>query len=275
MRRSVQSLLAAVLVLLPLCVAADESAAGAPLPEIAIIIDDLGDRLADGERAVSLPGPVTCAILPQTTYSHRLAEAAHAAGKEVMLHQPMEATNGRAMGPGGIGRDMDRQTLLQTLNANLESVPYAQGMNNHMGSLLTRMIEPMAWLMRALHRRKEFYFIDSATAVHSVAERIAHEQAVPSLRRNVFLDNDRSEAAIMKQFNRLVKRARRTGFAIGINHPYPESLAVLETVLPHVGEFGVRLVPVSALIKQNYRQEERLWQASLSHSQPDAKSLKQ
>jgi uncharacterized protein len=275
LRCSWQSLLAVVLVVLPLCVAADESIVTPPLPRIAIIIDDLGDRLHDGLRATELPGAVTCAILPQTTYSRRLAEAAHGAGKEVMLHQPMEATNGQKMGPGGVDRGMDRQTMLQTLNANLDSVPYARGMNNHMGSLLTRMIEPMAWLMSALHSRKDFYFIDSATAVQSVAERIAHEQAVPSLRRNVFLDNDRSEAAIMKQFVRLVARARRVGIAIGINHPYPESLAVLEKVLPHVAEFGVRLVPVSELIKQNNRQEERLWQASLSHSQPDAKSLKQ
>jgi uncharacterized protein len=273
LRLSWQRLLTAVLLLLPLFAAAEEKAA--PLPVIAIIIDDLGDRLADGLRATSLPGQVTCAILPQTTYSRRLAEAAHASGKEVMLHQPMEATNGQAMGPGGIDRSMDRQTMLKTLQANLASVPYARGMNNHMGSLLTRMIEPMAWLMRALHKRKNFYFIDSATAVHSVARRIAQEQSVPSMRRNVFLDNNRDETAILNQFTRLVARARREGVAIGINHPYPESLAVLEKVLPHISEFGVRLLPVSELINQNPKKEERLWQASLSPSQPVAKSLKQ
>ncbi len=261
--------------LLSLPVAAQEGTTPASLPVIAIIIDDLGDRLEDGLRATSLPGPVTCAILPQTTYSKRLDEAAHASGKEVMLHQPMEATNGQKMGPGGIGRGMDRQMVLQTLRANLASVPHAKGMNNHMGSLLTRMIEPMSWLMTSLRTREGFYFVDSATAVHSVAERIAKEQSVPSLRRNIFLDNDRSEAAIMKQFVRLVARAKRVGFAIGINHPYPESLAALEKVLPRLSEFGVRLVPVSGLIKQNNRQEERLWQASLSLSPQDAKSLKQ
>ncbi len=266
--------LAAVLALLPLCATAEEPPASPLLPAIAIIIDDLGDRLHDGLRVAALPGQVTCAILPQTTYSRRLAEAAFASGKEVMLHQPMEASNGRAMGPGGIDRSMDRQTLQQTLRANLESVPHARGMNNHMGSLLTRMIEPMAWLMTSLHRMDGFYFIDSATTAHTIAGRIAREKAVPSLRRNIFLDNDRDEAAIRSQFSRLVARAQRDGAAIGISHPYPETIAALEHLLPELDEYGVRLVPVSELINHS-RQEERLWQASLSPSPPDAKSLKQ
>ena len=275
MRSVWQRTLAAVITLLPLCVVAGEAATTTSLPTIAIIIDDLGDRLHDGLRVTALPGQVTCAILPRTTYSRRLADAAFASGKEVMLHQPMEATSGRAMGPGGIDRVMDRQTMLQTLRANLESVPHARGMNNHMGSLLTRMVEPMAWLMAALSERKDFYFIDSATAAHSIARRIAREKSVPSMRRNIFLDNERTEAAIMKQFIRLVVRARRDGAAIGISHPYPESVAVLEKVLPHIEEYGVRLLPVSELINHYSRQEERLWQAFLSPSQPAAKNLKQ
>ncbi len=267
--------LATVLLLLSLCSATAENTKPESLPMIAIIIDDLGDRLHDGLRVTSLPGQVTCAILPRTSYSRRLAETAHASGKEVMLHQPMEATHGQKMGPGGIDRNMDRQTMVQILQANLASVPHARGMNNHMGSLLTRMIEPMAWLMSTLHGIRDFYFIDSFTATHSVAERVAWEHSVPSMRRNIFLDNDRNEAAILKQFVRLVARARRDGVAIGISHPYPESLAVLEKVLPHIEEFGVRLLPVSKLINQSSREEKRLWQASLSLLPPDVKSLKQ
>ena len=231
---------------------------------IGLIIDDLGDRLADGRRAIALPGSVTYAILPQTTYSRRLAELAHISGKEVMLHQPMQAVNGKAMGPGGIDLDMSRSALLNTLEANLASVPYARGVNNHMGSLLTRHPGHMAWLMEGLRAHGALYFVDSTTTSHTVARRIAVEYDLPNTRRNVFLDHLREHRTILRQFVRLIEQARTTGASLAIAHPYPETLAVLEKVLPHLEEFGVELLPVSELITRTDKRREELWQASLS-----------
>jgi polysaccharide deacetylase 2 family uncharacterized protein YibQ len=238
--------------------------AEAPRPAlIGLIIDDLGDRLDDGIRAVNLPGAITCAVLPQTTYSRRLAELAHAAGKEVMLHQPMQAMNGKRMGPGGMDLHMTRRALLDTLEANLASVPHVRGINNHMGSLLTRHPGHMAWLMSALRQRGNLYFVDSTTTARSVALQVAAEHTLPSTRRNIFLDHQRDERRILGQFVRLIQRARSSGHALAIGHPYPETLAVLQRVLPHIEEFGVRLVPVSELIAHT-NEREQLWQASLS-----------
>ena len=233
-------------------------------PIVGLIIDDLGDRLADGRRAIALPGAVTYAILPQTTYSRRLAELAHSTGKEVMLHQPMQAVNGKAMGPGGIDLDMSQSALQRILAANLASVPHARGVNNHMGSLLTRHPGHMAWLMEGLAHHGSLYFVDSTTTSHTVARRIALEHALPTTRRDIFLDHLREPAAILRQLVRLVEQARTTGAALAIGHPYPETLAVLERVLPHLKEFGVELVPVSELISQTETRREDLWQASLS-----------
>ena len=231
---------------------------------IGLIIDDLGDRLGDGRRAIALPGAVTYAILPQTTYSHSLAEQAHASGKEVMLHQPMQAVNGKAMGPGGIDLHMTRRAMLRTLEANLASVPHARGVNNHMGSLLTRHPGHMAWLMEGLRDHGGLYFVDSTTTSHTVARRIAVEYTLPNTRRNIFLDHLREPHAILGQFVRLIEQARATGASLAIAHPYPETLAVLEKVLPHLEEFGVELLPVSELIVRTEQRREELWQASLS-----------
>ena len=232
---------------------------------IGLIIDDLGDRLTDGRRAIALPGAVTYAILPQTTYSTRLATLAHTAGKEIMLHQPMEAMNGKTMGPGGIDSHMSRGTLITMLSANLDSVPHARGVNNHMGSLLSRQPEHMAWLMEALRAYGGLYFVDSATTSNTIAQRVAAEYKVPNTRRNIFLDHLRETPAILRQFVRLVEQARSTGVSLAIAHPYPETLEVLEKVLPHLDEFGVELVTVSELIVKKERRREELWQASLSH----------
>ncbi len=48
--------------------------------EIVVVIDDLGFRDAEGQRAIALPGAVTLAILPHTRFGAGPARAAHASG---------------------------------------------------------------------------------------------------------------------------------------------------------------------------------------------------
>jgi hypothetical protein len=79
-------------------------------PRIAIIIDDLGYHLAAGHRAVGLPGPVACAILPGTPGSVQLAQAAWQHGKEVLLHLPLQSVHRHgAVEPGSITLNTTRQ----------------------------------------------------------------------------------------------------------------------------------------------------------------------
>lgn len=244
-------------------------------PIVGLIIDDLGDRFNDGQRAIALPGNVTYSILPQTTFSHHLAELAHHQGKEVMLHQPMQALGDQPMGPGGLSLHMTHREFVSTVHANFASVPYARGLNNHMGSLLTQHPGQMAWLMEELRWRGHLYFVDSTTTNQTVALKVALEQQLPGLRRNIFLDHDRSEAAIRAQFQRFVTQAKAVGSSLAIAHPYPETLLVLEELLPTLKEQGISLVPVSELIRHRNEQREQLWQASLSPSPTAVKSLKQ
>lgn len=217
--------------------------------EIAIIIDDLGHQRAAGLRAIRLPGPVALAFLPQTPHAAVQAELANAWGKEVLLHLPLEpaATSARAH-PTAIRANAGREELQQAFTAALASVPYARGVNNHQGSLLTGLSGPMTWLMEAMRRHPELYFVDSRTSGASIAYRTARHHGVPATERNVFLDDERSESAIRMQFRRLVARALRDERALAIGHPYPETLKVLEEELPLLASRGVQLVAPSELI---------------------------
>jgi polysaccharide deacetylase 2 family uncharacterized protein YibQ len=204
-------------------------------PAISIIIDDLGYMKKRDTRAIQLPGSVTFAFLPHTPHAHDLATLAHELNKEVMMHLPMESMEHEKLGSGGLTLDMTHEELSAQLKSNLESVPHVVGINNHMGSLLTQHPGHMHWLMQELHKRDDLYFVDSYTTKTSVAQKIASENWVPNLRRDVFLDNDRDPAKIRKHFRRLIKMARETGIALGIGHPYPETMAVLEEELPKLG----------------------------------------
>ena len=247
---------------------------GADTPSIAIIIDDLGDNWTLAKRSIDLPGPVTYSILPHTPYARRIALQVHQSGREVMLHQPMEAIDGKALGPGGLTLHMTHEEFVRTLLDNLDSLPYVQGVNNHMGSLLTRHPGHMTWLMEVLQARGGLYFVDSRTSRKTVADNMARKVGLERAGRDVFLDNDRSPDIIRMQFARGLDKARSNGVAILIGHPYPETLETLAELLPALKDEGVRLLPVSQLISYRKERNIRLWQASLSHSQKDSKSSK-
>jgi len=244
-------------------------------PRVAIIIDDVGTDAAAGQRLLRLPRPVTLAVLPHTAHGRRIAEAAHRAGREVMLHQPMQAERPGPLGPGALLLDTTEAELHGIVERNLEAVPHARGINNHMGSLITRHPGHMAWLMEAMARHEGLYFVDSRTTRHTVARQIAAEHGQPFIERDVFLDHDPDPAAIHRELDRLVAAARRDGQAVGIGHPRPETLAVLERRLPELQREGVRLVPVSALLAEPKPAEEiAKWSELWSRSRPAARSSK-
>jgi len=218
-------------------------------PRIAIIIDDLGYERAAGERAIALPGPLTYAILPGTPRAEYLADRAHAAGKDVLLHLPLQPTSGdEASDPGSLLLDMTHGEFVDAFRENLASVPHAIGVNNHRGSLLTQHPGHMSWLMEEISDHQRFFFVDSYTTADSVALDIAFEKGVPSVKRDVFLDPDLEPATLHREFARLKSLAAKQGFAVGIGHPYPTTLQFLESALEELNADGYELVNVSSLV---------------------------
>lgn len=226
------------------------------VPAISIIIDDMGKQLAAGQRVLALPGPVACAFLPRAPFTGDLATEAFASGKEVMLHLPMAAVGGRRLDAGAVTLDMTQQQFMQTVQENLAAVPHVQGINNHMGSLLTRHPGSMLWLMQVIQQQEALFFVDSRTTASTVARQLAAENGVPNTERNVFLDNRLDAQALEYEFNRLLQLARKQGSAVAIGHPHPQTLALLEQQLPLLKQRGIRLLPVSELIQ--YQQDSVL-----------------
>lgn len=241
-----------------LCMAETDGAGDRPV-RIALIIDDMGNRKDAGEQALALPGAVTYSFLPQTPYAWEQAMRAHELNREVMLHLPMESDLGNPLGAGALTLSMPREEYLTTLKKDLDSIPFVAGVNNHMGSLLTRDPTAMRWLMSSL-REANLFFIDSRTTDGTVAERVARDNLVDTARRHVFLDYIQDRGVVREQLAVLLATARRQGSAIGIAHPYPETLAVLADILPKLEAEGIQLVPASTLTNP----ERVLWHASSS-----------
>ena len=193
---------------------------------------------------------MTYAILPHTPFARRFAGNAHSSGKEVILHQPMESTQGLTLGPGGITSEMSKTQVHQVLMENLSSIPHLSGISNHTGSLLSTREQPVGWMMEVLVTQPPpFFFVDSRTIPGSVIAGVARRNGIPTITRDVFLDNSLDPNEIRSQFGELISRAKSRGTALAIGHPHSTTIMVLKQELENLSVHGVRLVKVSHLLK--------------------------
>lgn len=205
----------------------------------------MGYRITD-KQALNLPGEITYSFLPHTTYGKKLALQANINKHDVLIHVPMESKNRKKLGPGALTSSMNEQDFNRSLTKSLAEIPFAIGINNHMGSYLTQFYQPMAWTMSFL-KQNNLFFLDSKTSANSKAKQAADDYGVPIKSRHVFLDNELSESYISKQFAQLVRFSKTHTTAIAIAHPHPETIAILTKLIPTLEHQGIELVPLSSL----------------------------
>jgi len=219
-------------------------------PRVAVVIDDLGDSLAQARAVLALEPAVTVAVIPFRPASALVAAAAVEQGREVILHLPLEPEQRDEMegADGFLRARMPPDLLEQRLERNLRAVPYIVGVNSHMGSRFTRDPGAMHALLAALHARGLF-FVDSRTSPESVAHEIAARLGVPFAERTLFLDHDPSPAAVERAIAETAALARRGRDVIAIGHPHQSTLAGLAAWLPTAARQGIAVVPLSALVR--------------------------
>ncbi len=239
-----------------------ETTAPKKMPVVAIIIDDMGYNYPLDEAFINLPAAFSFAFLPYAPYTRELAEQAARAGKDVLVHMPMEPRSGSVdPGPGAIYRSMDLQTIRNKLNKAIEKVPFAAGINNHMGSGLTADINIMHIIMAEI-KKKGLFFIDSRTTKDSVAYKVARVVGVEAAERDVFLDHVFEEREILKEVNRLVEVAGKKGWAVAIGHPHMATYRVLYNCLPLLQK-RVKIISVNQLLEERLDDNE-IWRRSYS-----------
>lgn len=217
--------------------------------KVSIIIDDLGADLAVAEELSKLRQNVTFSIIPELKYSRETAELAKASGKEVMIHLPMEpeAHEGLVIEPKTILAAMSPTEIESTFNELVAGVPFAVGINNHMGSKVTPNRALMSEVL-ALTKLHGLFFIDSRTTPATQAYTIAREMGVPTNFRSVFLDDKKEVSYTEYELDVLLKRMLKQGSAIAIGHPFPSTVEALRRKLPELERRGVKIVFASELV---------------------------
>jgi polysaccharide deacetylase 2 family uncharacterized protein YibQ len=236
----------------PSVVAAREPAAErGPRGQVALIMDDMGNSLDVLDELIALGRPLTIAVLPYSAHAAETARLARANGLEVLLHLPLESVNNHeamADTEGMIVTSMTEPAIVAAFEASYDRVPYVSGTNNHMGSRFTAERDLMRALLKPIKERGLF-FVDSRTTAKTVALDEARAMGVPATRRDVFLDADEDRGRIRGRLIELFQKARKNGHAVGICHPFPETLAVLRSSFSLVDAYNLEPVPVSRLVR--------------------------
>ena len=218
------------------------------VPRVAIIIDDLGYDEKIASKFIALDGVMSFSVLPHSPFRKSIATTIHHSGRDVLIHLPMEPMEYPEVDPGvgALLSSMTPDDLLDQLQKNLDTVPFAVGVNNHMGSRLTQDPAKMRQIFTILKKRNLF-FVDSLTSPRSCCQQSALLLKLKFAQRHVFIDHVQDQNAIRFQIKRLIGTARKHGKAIGIGHPYPATWEVLRKELPNIKN-QVELVRVSDLV---------------------------
>ncbi|MDA8488624.1 divergent polysaccharide deacetylase family protein [Kluyvera sp. Awk 3] len=216
--------------------------------KLSIVIDDFGYRPQQENQVLAMPSTISVAVLPNAPHAREMATKAHNAGHEVLIHLPMAPLSKQPLEKDTLRPDMSSDEIERIIREAVDKVPYAVGLNNHMGSAMTSSLFGMQKVMQALSRYN-LYFLDSMTIGNSQAMRAANGTGVKVIKRRVFLDDTQNEADIRRQFNRAVDLARRNGSAIAIGHPHPTTVRVLQQMVYNLPS-DITLVRPSSLLNE-------------------------
>lgn len=225
----------------------------APLPEgprFVLVIDDVGLDLEAAQRVIDLPVATSLAVLPYADAAAIVSQRARYAGRDVLVHMPMEPLGLADPGPNALRLGLEREDLELRARWAMARVPGAIGFNNHMGSRFTQDPAALRIAMSAI-AEAGLIFLDSRTSAASRGSAVARGLGFDVLERDVFIDHELDADAIMAALDDAETLARRRGHAVLIGHPHDITLDHLENWTRDAQSRGFVFVTVSEMVELN------------------------
>ncbi|MGN7765495.1 divergent polysaccharide deacetylase family protein [Paenibacillus sp. 22594] len=229
---------------------------------VAMIIDDFGNGMQGTDEMFALPVKFTVAVMPFLPTSEKDARRAHEQGLDVLVHLPMEPNKGKPewLGPGAIMTRMSDTEVRQRVEAALDNVPFAIGINNHMGSKVTGD-ERVMGIILSVCKERGLFFVDSHTNYRSIAGRLAREMGLPPVENHIFLDDVHTSGHVAKQMRLVQERAQSQKYCVTIGHVGIQGKETAAGIVSGIAELkdSVEFVGISDLVKEQWK-----WNTSLT-----------
>ncbi|MFC5447291.1 divergent polysaccharide deacetylase family protein [Paenibacillus aestuarii] len=224
-----------------------------PAKQVAIVIDDFGNNMDGTQEMLNLNIPFTVAVMPFLPSTKQDAQLAHEKGLEVILHLPMEPVRGKKswLGPGAITTDLSNEEIRKRVIAAIDDVPYAIGINNHMGSKATADERVMKIIVEVCKERG-LMILDSRTTPKSTIGKLCDQMGVPHTENQLFFDDIYTYNHISKQMVKFKKLVHDKEISIAIGHvgpPGKKTAQVIKEAIPSIQQEAT-FVPISKTVKK-------------------------
>ncbi len=222
--------------------------------QLIFVFDDGGHNLSQLEPFLNLPIPITIAVLPRLTHSVESAQKIRNAGKEVILHQPMQAVNAKINpGPGAITLTMTEDEIISTLFYNINEIGPIEGINNHEGSAITADAQKMSVILK-ITSEEGLCFLDSRTNAETKVPYVSKQMGYSYYERNIFLDNEKTKENALQELKKGLDIANKNGSVIMIGHIWSANFlpSFIMEVLPELQEKGYTFTTVSKSNARKY-----------------------
>lgn len=217
--------------------------------KMAVLVDDCGYDLQPVEALTSLPLKMTFAILPFKDNSTAALEVILSAGREAMLHLPMEPLDAAQMSEQKTVKvSMTSGQIKELTAAAIDSLPGISGVNNHQGSRATADTAVMKAVLSVIGE-KGLFFIDSNTTANSVGSKTAAALGIPTGKNGKFLDNSTDPEVIKQAIWAAAELADSNGSVIVICHARPGTVKAWQSAYKELMATGLQFVSVSDLLQ--------------------------
>ncbi|HEY4391323.1 MAG TPA: divergent polysaccharide deacetylase family protein, partial [Paenibacillus sp.] len=134
----------------------------------------------------------------------------------------------------------------EKVEAAIKNVPYAVGINNHMGSKITGDKRIMGVILEVC-KEHGLFFVDSKTNYHSIVGEICDEKGMPRLQNHIFLDDVHSVSHVTGQLRKVQERLQQQSPCVTIGHVGVGGLATAEALkrqIPEMKQKGIHFIGI-------------------------------
>ncbi|PPR77795.1 MAG: hypothetical protein CFH01_01357 [Alphaproteobacteria bacterium MarineAlpha2_Bin1] len=218
---------------------------------IVIIIDDAGMNISKLKDLLNLKlKNITIAFLPYSNNLDYQVNLVNESGYDILVHIPMEPEDiSIDPGPNALLTSHNIDELKSNIYKNLSKFSNYVGINNHMGSKFTSNSKSIKNFFEII-KSMDLIFVDSKTSSNSLAAEMSNKYNIPTLSRDLFIDNVHDKNYVLMQLRKAEKIAKEKGHVVVIGHLQKWTIDALAEWYPSAKNNGLILDTVSSIIKK-------------------------